>query len=527
MYLILTPISEWTKSNLDIIFFIYGLAFVTMGIIISVQPKKGSRFRLADTLWLLAGFGLIHGANEFLDMWAIIKGGAFALNIVRAFSLIISFVFLFEFGRRFFYICEEKYAKKFEVLFGRWLTPVMVIIVLIMGFISKDLWYSLGIWSRYLLALPAGLLTACGFILYYKHERKELRQAGVKKYFFWASLSFFIYGVLGGLVVPKSDFFLSGFINTDSFLSVMRIPVQVFRAICAIIIAWAVYGMLRIFNLEILEKLEINRNDLEKKIQARTKELTAMQAQLIQAEKLNAVGQLASGVAHEVRNPLGIILQGVNYLEQRISVKEDDISETMAMLKDSVKRADKIINALLDFSKAAKLDLKPEDVNSILNVSLSLLKAKFKFENINIKMELKKDMPKTFADKNKLEQVFINILLNAIQAMPNGGEIIIRSYDKKLEGTVNNGVGKRKDDYFKIGETAVIVEIEDKGPGITEENLKKIFDPFFTTKGPSGGTGLGLSVTRNIINVHKGLIDIKSRQGAGTTMIVTLKTAGE
>ena len=115
-------------------------------------------------------------------------------------------------------------------------------------------------------------------------------------------------------------------------------------------------------------------------------------------------------------------------------------------------------------------------------------------------------------------------MLNAAQAMLNGGKIIIRSYDKKLE-KITNGIGRREDDYFQVGEHAVIVEIEDTGSGISEENLKKIFDPFFTTKGPTGGSGLGLSVTRNIISMHKGLIDIKSQIGKGTTVIVTLKIA--
>jgi len=139
-------------------------------------------------------------------------------------------------------------------------------------------------------------------------------------------------------------------------------------------------------------------------------------------------------------------------------------------------------------------------------------------------METKKDIPKVLADKNKLEQVFINILLNAVQSMPRGGKIIIRSYDKQLE-EVKNGIGRRKEDYFQVGEKVVIVEIEDTGVGIPEENLKKIFDPFFTTKGPTGGAGLGLSVTRNIITMHKGLIDIESQTGKGTKVIITLKIA--
>ncbi len=285
--------------------------------------------------------------------------------------------------------------------------------------------------------------------------------------------------------------------------------------------------------LDMIIKKVINRHAikkekerLEKEVKRAYEELKETQNQLIQAEKLSAVGQLASGVAHEVRNPLGIILQGVNYLEKKISAKETDIYEILIMLKDNVKRADKIINALLDFSKAASLDLKPEDVNSILEVSISLVRTRFKFENIDVIMKTKQDMPSVLADKNKLEQVFINLLLNAIQAMPAGGKIIIRTYDKILE-EIKKGIGRREDDCFRVGEKAIIIEIEDTGSGISEENLKKIFDPFFTTKGPTGGAGLGLSVTQNIINEHKGFIGVESQIGKGTKLTIILHAAKE
>nr|MBU1328723.1 HAMP domain-containing protein [Candidatus Omnitrophota bacterium] len=292
---------------------------------------------------------------------------------------------------------------------------------------------------------------------------------------------------------------------------------QILKAVISIILKGRKYFLESFIDIT-------DRKKAEEGLREAYMKLKEMQDQLIQAEKLNAVGQLASGVAHEVRNPLGIILQGVNYLEKRISGKEEDVSEILIMLKDSVKRADKIINALLDFSRAASLKMEPEDVNSILETSVSLVKTRFNLANIDIKMETKKDMPRVLADKNKLEQVFINMLLNAAQAMPNGGKIIIRSCDKKLE-KITNGIGRRENDYFQTGENAVIVEIEDTGSGISEENLKKIFDPFFTTKGPTGGSGLGLSVSRNIVSMHKGLIDIKSQIGKGTTVTIILKIA--
>ena len=251
-------------------------------------------------------------------------------------------------------------------------------------------------------------------------------------------------------------------------------------------------------------------------------ELKETQAQLIQADKLYAVGQLASGVAHEVRNPLAIILQGVNYLESKLSNMEIDIQEILSVLKESVKRADKIINALLDFSRATILDLQSENINNILESSLSLIRNHLANKNIEITTEAKPGIHRALVDKNRLEQVFINILLNAIQAMPGGGRITIRSYDKQL-GNVKHGIGGKEVDKLQLGNNIVVVEIEDTGEGITPENMKKVFDPFFTTKGPSGGCGLGLSVTHSIISMHKGLIEIESQLGKGTKVIIALR----
>jgi two-component system NtrC family sensor kinase len=274
------------------------------------------------------------------------------------------------------------------------------------------------------------------------------------------------------------------------------------------------------------KKLEQFSKQLEEKVEQRTQELKETRGILIQAEKLYAIGQLASGVAHEVRNPLGIIVQGVNYLEKKISSKEEGVSEILTMVKDGIKRADKIIGSLLDFSKDTSLKLRPQDINSILKESLDLIKTELKSKNIDIIKETKKNTPKVLIDKNKIEQVFVNIFLNAIQAIPKRGKIIIRSYDKQLE-KIKNKIGRREEDHFKVGEKAVMVEIEDTGIGIPKENLKRIFDPFFTTKGPSGGAGLGLSVSRNIIAMHKALIDIESQKDKGTKLIITLKAAGK
>ncbi len=254
----------------------------------------------------------------------------------------------------------------------------------------------------------------------------------------------------------------------------------------------------------------------QKKIE---EELNHSREMLIQADKLNAVGRLASGVAHEVRNPLGIILQSVNYLENNPGTAGEKGSQIIAIIKDNIKRADKIVDSLLNFSRESKSKLVPEEINAILETSLSLIKLRLKFENISVVMETSENLPKILVDRNKLEQVFINILLNAVQAMPDGGKITIRSYRKRL-----NAKTDELNEFFRDGEEAVVAEVEDTGIGIPAPNLKKIFEPFFTTKGVTG-TGLGLTVSQSIIASHHGQITVDSQVNKGTKMTVILKTA--
>lgn len=246
---------------------------------------------------------------------------------------------------------------------------------------------------------------------------------------------------------------------------------------------------------------------------------------LVQAEKFKAIGELASGIAHEVKNPLAIILQGVNYLEE-YKIAGDDFRGALDAMKKNIERADRIINTLVDFSRISKLNIEPLDINSIIENSLLLVKYRAELGNIKFVNELKANLPKVLVDVIRIEQVFVNIMINAIQAMPKGGTLFIRTYEKKMN-EIGFRVGKRKElDFFKPGEIVIVVEIEDTGVGISKENLKVVFDPFFTTKGPKAGVGLGLSVTRNIVEMHRGIITIDSEEGKGTKATLILKTLG-
>ena len=266
------------------------------------------------------------------------------------------------------------------------------------------------------------------------------------------------------------------------------------------------------------------RKKAEENLQKAYTKLKETQAYLVQAEKMKAVGRMASGVAHEVKNPLGIILQGINYFEDELPSTQKDNQEMLQMMKNSIKRADSIVRALLDFSRMEELRIKPEDINSILESSMLLMQHKMMLENIEVIKDFGKDLPKVLADKGKIEQVFVNIFSNAIHAMPKGGKLFIRTYRKQFN-EIRFRVGRRKTDgdYFVPKEFAVIAEIEDTGVGIPEDVSRKIFDPFFTTKKTNEGTGLGLSIVNKIMDVHRGFVDVKSKTGKGTKVIIALK----
>lgn len=263
----------------------------------------------------------------------------------------------------------------------------------------------------------------------------------------------------------------------------------------------------------------------EEELRSAYEQIKEAQDQLVQVEKLNAVGLLASGVAHEVKNPLGVIIQGVNYLQAKLPNREEDVLDTFSMIMESARKANRIVNTLLDFAKAKKLELKLENINIILEGALELVKANIKFEKINIYMDTKQIISHVFVDKNRIEQVFVNLIMNSIQAMPDGGKIFIRTYDKILSEPKAGFSGR--EDYFKAGERVLVVEIEDTGVGISQTTFKKLFNPFFTTKSLQGGSGIGLYVSRNIIDMHKGLIEVQSVEGRGTKVNIFLRVPAD
>jgi len=241
---------------------------------------------------------------------------------------------------------------------------------------------------------------------------------------------------------------------------------------------------------------------LEKKVEERTEELTKMQASLIQSEKLASLGKLSAGVAHEINNPLGGILIYSHLLLEDTPKDNPHYSNLKKIIKETSRCKD-IVKGLLEFARPKDPEMSHLDINSIVDKSLYIIEGQSMFQNVVIEKHLARDLPRIVGDGAQLQQVFMNIILNAAEAMDNDGTLTLR--------TVLRGGGRFIDILFS-----------DTGHGIQEDDIKRLFEPFFTTKEVGKGTGLGLAISYSIIRKHQGNIEVSSHEGEGATFTVKL-----
>jgi signal transduction histidine kinase len=233
-------------------------------------------------------------------------------------------------------------------------------------------------------------------------------------------------------------------------------------------------------------------------------QLLIRQDLLVKAHKLKAVGTLTAGVAHELNNPINNIMLTAALLEEDYADYTDD--ERLDLARDLVReseRAQRIVRNLLDFARDSDIDIDALDIREIVEDTLRLASNQIKLAKVKVKGEITENLPPLYGDRQQIQQVFLNIVLNALDAMPGGGTLSI-----SLDVT---------DDR-----ECVVVAFKDTGTGIPDEQLERVFDPFFSSKGKGKGTGLGLSVSRNIIRQHGGDIRVRSALGEGSTFTVVL-----
>ncbi len=253
---------------------------------------------------------------------------------------------------------------------------------------------------------------------------------------------------------------------------------------------------------EMKSQLEQWAKTLEQKVEERTQQLVTMQTQAARQQRLASVGQLAAGVAHEINNPLGGILTFASLVQEELPAESPLRGDLDEIVQQAV-RCRKIVAELLEFSREREAQMTLANINDVVARTLALLERQALFHDINVDRRFDPQMPMTVMDESQMQQVFMNIILNAVHAMSERGDLSIETGCDQLR-------------------QQVFVRISDTGCGIPPEHREAIFDPFFTTKDPGKGTGLGLAVAARIIQAHGGRTDVESEVGKGTTFTIFL-----
>jgi len=263
-----------------------------------------------------------------------------------------------------------------------------------------------------------------------------------------------------------------------------------------------------------LKRLDENKRELKSHIvslERANKELKAAQNEIVQSEKLASVGRLAAGIAHEIGNPIGIILGYIDMI-MRGGLTPEEEKDFLTRVEEEISRVNIIIRQLLDFSRTSKEERLKLNIHSLITDTVEMLKPQSEMNKITISLALTAENDNVIADKIEMQQVFLNILINSIDALSEGGEVM---EDAQIQVISKNNNG--------------LLELEfiDNGPGISADKIDHIFDPFFTTKDPGKGTGLGLSVCYRIIEALGGTIRAESHQGKGMIICIGLPLVSE
>jgi PAS domain S-box-containing protein len=252
-------------------------------------------------------------------------------------------------------------------------------------------------------------------------------------------------------------------------------------------------------------------------------QLQATQMQLIEAEKMQTVGRLAAGVAHEVKNPLAVLQMGIGFLAKQNPLNDSPASFVLKEMGEAVDRADGVVSDLLEFASPTELELEQTEIEPLIRQSLRFVRHQLNAAKVTVTTNFSKCLPTCWLDPNKIKQVLVNLIVNACHAMPDGGKLGVTTRCHQLtadeEPTGSGGAVS----HFQPGDTVFIIEITDTGTGIPPDELPRVFDPYFTTKSPGKGNGLGLTVTKTIIDLHGGRIHIGNRPAGGVIVTLALR----
>lgn len=274
------------------------------------------------------------------------------------------------------------------------------------------------------------------------------------------------------------------------------------------------------------EKLKKSHTDLtlaHKELQASMEKLKTAQNQILRSEKLAGIGRMVAGVCHEILNPLNIIS---GHSQSLLIEKSNDpeLCKDLHSIMEEIQRISKIISSLLKFSRKGNMEFKKADIKNELDSVLALTEKGMYLQGIKTVRKFDSNNLPVYIDTDGMRQVFLNIINNAKFAMPDGGVLTVST--EVLTSETNWGYHQDEDSSTPRPKNIIRVKVADTGSGIRKEDFEKIFEPFFTTKPEEKGTGLGLSVSYSIIEKHGGSLEVESKLGAGTTVIIDLPIRG-
>jgi two-component system NtrC family sensor kinase len=305
-----------------------------------------------------------------------------------------------------------------------------------------------------------------------------------------------IIGVLTGMVLA---FLGVGIMGAIFFSSWITNPVSKITKAFETINLDEEFPPLQIKTKDEISLLASKFNEMAIRLQKAHTDLKKAQKSLVQAEKLASIGTFTSGLAHEISNPLAGLKNCLIRIEK--DPNKEKIRRYFKLMMNAIQKIERVVTGLLDFSRRDAFQFRPVHLNRTIDSALSLLAYKLETNRIHVVKNLDRNLKDFAGDDQQIEQVIVNLVLNSLDAMPQGGELLIST---------------------ALSNSTAYLKIEDTGEGIAPENIDNIFDPFFTTKEPGRGTGLGLSVSYNIIKEHGGNISVESKERQGTIFVISL-----
>lgn len=454
-----------------LIYLFYGAAFLAIGTAIISRRKTFANLRIAGLFWLLAIFAFTHAFHEWLEMFRHLNlpvGADFSVRL-RQISLLLaflSFFFLFLFGVSLHGVLDRRTRLWLSLLAG---ILVLLFALLLLGrhtAAGADLLRIVEYDIRRLLAFPASFVTGSGFLLYARRLRVlSARGAGN---FAGAGIAFMLYGLLTGLI-PSG--------------TMLMVPVEIWRGVSAFVVLHFIMYALDLF-------LDEREAMIAERLRAAAR-----------SEKLSAVGRLAAGVAHEINNPLANVSLQLELLHKdpAVAALPDKVMSRLQAIERNIDKSARIARELLTFAGGRELAESPAPVDLARTVSNAWQLAAHRTEGYRLRCDLAAGMT-IEGIPLKLEELFLNLFLNAMDAMPDGGLI-------EVSGSLR--------------EDRAVVRVSDHGTGIAPEQLNLVMEPFFTTKEIGKGTGLGLAICYGIMELHGGSIEVGARpRGGGTEVIL-------